>query len=69
MKMTKLTYLLTFAVAVTLAATGCKNHPDRRRDADKGAPTGNPSDTDINTNPYAGDTGDNTDRDGFAGHV
>ncbi len=26
MKMTKLTYLLIFAVAITLAATGCKNH-------------------------------------------
>ena len=26
MKMMKLTYLLAFALAVTLAATGCKNH-------------------------------------------
>src|SRR5689334_14745242 len=26
MKMTKATYLLTFAVAVALASTGCKNH-------------------------------------------
>jgi len=54
MKMTKLTYLLAFAVALTLAATGCKNHRTVGVTPIKGAPTGNPSDTDINTKPYTG---------------
>ena len=57
MKMTKLTYLLAFAVALTLAATGCKNHRTVGVTPIKGAPTGNPSDTDISTKPYTGDTG------------
>jgi len=57
MKMTNLTYLLTFAVALTLAATGCKNHRTVGVTPIKGAPTGNPSDTDISTKPYTGDTG------------
>ncbi|HTY88333.1 MAG TPA: OmpA family protein [Candidatus Acidoferrum sp.] len=55
--MTNLTYLLTFAVALTLAATGCKNHRTVGVTPIKGAPTGNPSDTDISTKPYTGDTG------------
>ncbi len=58
MKMTKLTYLLTFAVAITLAATGCKNHRTVGVTPIKGAPTGNPNyDENLNTKPYTGDTG------------
>lgn len=53
MKMMKLTYLLTFAVAITLAATGCKNHrPIGVTQIKQPAETGNPKDTDINTKPY-----------------
>ena len=52
MKMMKLTYLLTFAVAITLAVTGCKNHRPVGITPVHGTPTGNPSDADINTKPY-----------------
>ena len=53
MKMTKLTYLLTFAVAITLAATGCKNHRTVGVTPIKGSPTRNPNyDENINTKPY-----------------
>src|ERR1035438_666671 len=54
MKMMKLTYLLAFALAVTLADTGCKNHrPTKVMQIPTRSPTGNPIDlTDINTKPY-----------------
>ena|ERR1035438_7110248 len=54
MKMMKLTYLLAFALAVTLADTGCKNHrPTKVTQIPTRSPTGNPIDlTDINTKPY-----------------
>jgi peptidoglycan-associated lipoprotein len=55
MKMMKLTYLLTFAVATTLAVTGCRNHRPVGVTTLHGTPTGNPSDnTDLNTKPYSG---------------
>ena len=58
MKMMKLTNLLTFAVAITLAATGCKNHRTVGVTPIKGAPTGNPGGEEPGpTKPYAGDTG------------
>ena len=53
MKMMKLTYLLAFALAVTLADTGCKNHRPVKVTQIPGSPTGNPNDqTDLNTKPY-----------------
>jgi peptidoglycan-associated lipoprotein len=53
MKMMKLTYLLAFTVAVTLAATGCKNHRPVGVTHIQGTPTGNPNDNaDLNTKPY-----------------
>ena len=53
MKMIKLTYLLTFAVAIALAGAGCKNHRAVGVTPIKGAPTGNPNyDENLNTKPY-----------------
>jgi peptidoglycan-associated lipoprotein len=52
MKMMKLTYLLAFALAVTLADTGCKNHRPVGVTRLPGSPTGSPSDQDMNTKPY-----------------
>ncbi|MGA2180975.1 MAG: OmpA family protein [Verrucomicrobiota bacterium] len=53
MKMMKLTYLLAFALAVTLADTGCRNHRPVKVTQIPGSPTGNPNDqTDLNTKPY-----------------
>ncbi len=53
MKMMKLTYLLAFALAVTLADTSCKNHRPVKVTQIPGSPTGNPNDqTDLNTKPY-----------------
>jgi peptidoglycan-associated lipoprotein len=52
MKMMKLTCLLTITVALTLAATGCRNHRTVGVTPIKGAPSGYPSDTDISTKPY-----------------
>jgi len=54
MKMMKLTYLLAFALAVTLADTGCKNHrPVRVTQIPGRSQTGQPNDqTDLNTKPY-----------------
>ena len=53
MKMTKLTYLLTFAVAVTLAATGCSNHRPVGITHIKGSSLGGPGNEEPNpTKPY-----------------
>ena len=53
MKMMKLTYLLAFALAVTLADTGCRNHRPVKVTPIPGSPTGNPNDqTDLNTKAY-----------------
>jgi peptidoglycan-associated lipoprotein len=55
MKMMKLTYLLTFAVAITLAVTGCRNHRPVGVTHIKGtANTGPGYDENINTKPYSG---------------
>lgn len=52
MKMTKPIYLLTFTLALTLAATGCKHKPVGITRL-PGSPAGNPSDYgDLNTKPY-----------------
>ncbi len=58
MKMIKLTCLLTFAVVLTLAATGCKNHRPVGLTKLPGTPTGNPGDADITTKPYTGGNGE-----------
>ena len=53
MKMMKLTYLLAFALAITLADTGCRNHRPVKVTQIPGSPTGNPNDqTDLNTKAY-----------------
>ena len=55
MKMIKLTCLLAFALALTLAATGCRNHRAVGvTPFPHGGPIGNPSDEGINTkgSPY-----------------
>jgi peptidoglycan-associated lipoprotein len=53
MKMMKLTYLLAFALAVTLADTGCRNHRPVKVTPIPGSQTGNPNDqTDYKTKPY-----------------
>ena len=44
MKMTKLTYLLTIAVAALLVTTGCNNHKTVGVTKIKGAETGAPGD-------------------------
>jgi peptidoglycan-associated lipoprotein len=44
MKMMKLIYLLAFALAITLAGTGCKNHRPVKVTQIPGSQTGNPSD-------------------------
>jgi len=56
MKMMKLTYLLTFAMVVTLAATGCRNHRPVNVTKLHGTPTGgNPTgDEPGPTLPYSG---------------
>jgi peptidoglycan-associated lipoprotein len=54
MKMMKLTCLLAFALVITLAATGCRNHrPVGVTTLPHGSRT-SPSDEDINTKPYTG---------------
>jgi peptidoglycan-associated lipoprotein len=46
--------LLAFALAMTLAATGCRNHRPVGITHIRGTPTGYPGDnTDINTKPYS----------------
>jgi peptidoglycan-associated lipoprotein len=73
MKMMKLTCLLAFALAMTLAATGCRNHrPVGVTTLPHGAGTGNPSDVDINTKAYNSNQGEGipvAQRDLFEGMV
>ena len=55
MKITKLTYLLTFAMAVTLAATGCRNHRPVGITHIKGSSLGGPGTEEPGpTMPYTG---------------
>jgi peptidoglycan-associated lipoprotein len=56
MKMMRLTYLLAFTVAITLAATGCRNHRAVGVTRISGTSAGNPSDELGSTKPYT-DTG------------
>ena len=63
MKMMKITYVLAFALAVTLAATGCKNHRPVKVTPIQGSQTGTPSDQNAGGTLSSGDqikTSDNT---------